>query len=189
MKVNKWFATMFSIIISITILTACSMKKEIIVSNEQEGIELKVQLNQDSVSPNDEVLLHVTLTNHNDSTKEIYVPTPKETEEGIAAVMVIDEKDNRLYQFLSPHSTQKLSNVKERTFYDYVLVELGANESIEQQFLWNREFYDEQNEKSVTAQRGKYILSSFVILDELENEEDYFEPEKQIVSKFHFRIK
>ncbi|MFJ7935639.1 hypothetical protein [Sporosarcina sp. NPDC096371] len=94
-----------------------------------------------------------------------------------------------LWQMLSPQNNQDIPNIKERSFYDYVLVELGANETIEQEFVWNKELFNQESEEIVKADRGEYILSTFVILDEIKDEKEYYEPEKQVISKLNFTIK
>ena len=185
MKIKKYLLlTVFSLIL---ILSACS-STENTVSNEMEGIELKLTINKQEITPNDEVIVKVILTNHNDALREIYVPIPKDIEKGISAVMV--ERENKaLWQFLSPKNNLDIPNIKERSFYDYVLVELGVNETIEQEFSWNKELLDQENRGIVEADSGEYILSTFIILDELHNQKEYYEPEMQLISKLNFTVK
>lgn len=185
MNWNKYL--LLTVFILILILSACS-PEENTASNEMEGIELELTINKQEISPDDEVVVKVILTNHNDSKREIFVPIPKDTEEGISAVMV-KGKDQMLWQLLSPQNNQDIPNIKERTFYDFVLVELGANETIEQEFRWNKELLNQESREIVEADSGEYILSSFVILDKLNKQKDYYEPEKQLISKLNFTVK
>ena len=171
----------------VLILSACS-SLENTASHEMEGIELKQTINKQEISLEDDVIVTVSLINHNDSEREIYVPIPKDLEEGISAVMV-ERKNQLLWQLLSPRNNQDTSNIKERSFYDYVRVELGANETIEQEFSWNKELLNQESREIVEAASGEYILSAFIILDELKNEQEYYEPEKQLISKLSFTIK
>lgn len=83
------------------------------------------------------------------------------------------------WQLLSPENKQDISNIKGRSFYDYVLVEIGANETIEQEFVWNKELLNQESDEIIKADNGDYILSTFVILDEIKTQEEYYEPEKQ----------
>lgn len=185
MKLIKYIILSFFILI-IT-LSACS-STESSISNEMEGIELDITINKQEMTLDDEVVAKVTLTNHNDSQIEIFVPIPSDIEEGIAAVMV--EKENEmLSQLLSPENSLNIPNIKERTFYDFVLVKLGANETIEQEFRWNKELLNQGSREIVKADSGEYLLSTFVILDDLIDEKDYYEPEKQLISKVNFTVK
>ena len=83
------------------------------------------------------------LTNHNDSKREVFVPIPEDTEEGISAVMV-ERKNQRLWQLLNPQNNKDISNVKERLFYEFVRVEIGANETIEQGIRWDKELFNQE---------------------------------------------
>ena len=106
-------------------------------------------------------------------------------EEGISAVMV-ERKNQSLWKLLNPQNNKDIPNVKERSFYDFVLVEIGANETIEQEFRWDKELFNQESREIVEADSGEYILSAFIILDELNNQEEYYEPEKQLISKLNF---
>ena len=130
MNWNKYLIV--SVFIFTLILSACSVA-ETTASNEMDGIELELTIDKQVISSDNEVVAKVILTNHNDSLRKVFVPIPKDTEEGISAVMV-ERKNQALLQFLSPQNNQDLPNIKERSFYDFVLVELGANETIEQEF-------------------------------------------------------
>ncbi|WP_339250293.1 hypothetical protein NSQ43_11410 [Sporosarcina sp. FSL W8-0480] len=175
MNLNKYF--ILSIFALLLTLSACSSAKNT-ASNEMEGIELDLTINKQEFSQNDEIIAKVILTNHNDSPREIFVPIPVDTEEGISAVMV-EKKDKMQWQLLSPENKQDISNIKGRSFYDYVLVEIGANETIEQEFVWNKELLNQESDEIIKADNGDYILSTFVILDEIKTQEEYYEPEKQ----------
>ncbi|MEO4054777.1 hypothetical protein [Solibacillus sp. CAU 1738] len=182
----KKYVILYIFILSL-ILSACS-PAENRATNEMEGIELKLIINKQDISPDDEVVAKVILTNHNNAQKEIFVPIPKDTEEGITAVMV-ERKNQTLWQLLNPQNTQDIPNIKERSFYDYVLVQLGANETIEQEFRWNKELLNQESREIVAANSGEYILSAFILLDELNNQKDYYEPEKQLISILGFTVK
>lgn len=185
MNLNKYL--IISIFALLLILSACSSSKNA-VSNEIDGIELELTINKQEMSQIDEVIAKVILTNHNDSPREVFVPLPADLKEGISAVMV-EKKDKMQWQLLSPQNNQDISNIKGRSFYDYVLVEIGANESIEQEFVWNMELLNQDSKEIVIADSGEYILSTFVILDEIKTQEDYYEPKKQVISKLNFTIK
>lgn len=182
---NKYL--IITVFILILILSACS-SSENTVSNEMEGIELELTINKQEISPGDEVVVKVILTNHNDSRREIFVPIPNDTEEGISAVMV-ERKNKTLWQFLNPQNNKDIPNIKERSFYEFVRVELGTNETIEQEFRWNKELVNQESREVVEVDSGEYILSSFIILDELNNQKEYYEPEKQLISKLNFTVK
>lgn len=171
------------IIILLLFLGACTSEKTT-ATNELDGIELELALDKQKLTANNDVDATVTITNHNKTKKTIYVPTPKDTEEGIAAVTMT--KKNEGLQLLDPIDSQDIPNIKERTYYDFVLVELDADETIEQHYQWDKELFDQESEKNVKAEKGDYILSSFVILDELTEQKEHYEPEKQLVSKFTF---
>lgn len=185
MNLNKYLIlTIFTVILT---LSACSSTQNT-VSNKMEGIELELTINKKEFSLNDKIIAKVILTNHNDSKRKIFAPIPKDTEEGISAIMV--EKENKmLSQFFSPQNNKDIPNIKERSFYDFVLVELEANETIEQEFQWNNLLFDQENKKIVEANKGNYSLSAFIILDELINQQEYYEPEKQLISKLKFTVK
>ncbi len=178
---------LITVFILILILSACS-SVESTVSNELDGIELEITINKQEFSSDDEIIAKVILTNHNDSQRKIYAPIPDDSDEGIAAVMVGRENQNSL-QFLSPRNNKDNLNIKGRTFYDFVLLEFGANETIEQEFRWNKELFYPEEDEVVEADSGKYFLSAFIILDEVDNQEDYYEPEKQLISKLNFTVK
>ena len=44
-----------------------------------EGIELELTINEQEISSDDEVVVTVILTNHNDSKREVFVPIPEDT--------------------------------------------------------------------------------------------------------------
>lgn len=67
-------------------------------------------------------------------------------------------------------------------------MEIGANETIEQKFVWNKELLNQETKEIVKADNGEYVLSTFVILDEIKTQEEYYEPEKQVISKLNFTI-
>lgn len=90
MNLNKYF--ILSIFALLLTLSACSSAKNT-ASNEMEGIELDLTINKQEFSQNDEIIAKVILTNHNDSPREIFVPIPVDTEEGISAVMVEKRQD------------------------------------------------------------------------------------------------
>ncbi|WP_391122412.1 hypothetical protein [Psychrobacillus sp. L3] len=185
MKLSKYIILTFSFLI-IT-LSACS-STENSISNEIEGIELKLTINKQKISSDDEVNAKVTLTNHNDTQREIFVPIQKDIDEGISAVMV-ERKGEMLSQLLNPNNNQDIPNIKGRSFYDFVLVELGANETIEQEFRWNKKLLNQESMEIEEADSGEYLLSTFIILDELNNQKEYYEPEKQLISKLNFTVK
>jgi hypothetical protein len=185
MNFNK--VLLLHVFIFIQILTGCSSIGNT-ASNEMDGIELELVINKQELSSDDEIVVTVILTNHNKSMKEILVPTPEGTEEGISAVMV-ERKNQSQWQLLNPHNNKDISNVKERSFYDFVPVEIGANETIEQEFRWDKELLNQESGEIVEADSGEYILSAFIILDELNKQEEYYEPEKQLISKLNFIVK
>lgn len=178
---------MITIFILILILSACS-SVESSVSNEMEGIELEITINKQEYSSDDEIVAKIVLTNHNDSQRKIYAPSPIDIEEAIAAVMVVRENQN-LFQFLGPQNDQDITSIKGRSFHDFVLVQLEPNETIEQEFRWNKELLNPETEEIIDANSGKYIFSTFIILDELNSQKDYYEPEKQLISKLNFTVK
>ena len=185
MNINKYLT--LTVFILVLIISTCS-SLENTASHEMEGIELKQTINKQEISLEDDVIVTVSLINHNDSEREIYVPIPKNLEEGISAVMV-ERKNQLLWQLLSPRNNQDHRNIKERSFYDYILVELGASETIEQEFSWNKELLNQESSETVEADSGEYILSAFIVLDELNNQKEYYEPEKQLISKLNFTVK
>lgn len=185
MNLNKYL--ILTGFILILILSACSSADNT-ATTEMEGIELKLSINKQEISNDDEVVAKVILSNLNDSQRKIVVPIPKDTEKAISAVMV-ESKNQMSWQLLSPLNNQNISNIKERSFYDYVLVELGANETIEQEFRWNKELLNQESREIVEADSGEYILSAFIILDELTSQKEYYEPEKQLISKLNFTVK
>ena len=185
MKLNKYL--LLNALILVLILSACSLVGNT-VSNEMEGVELELTINEQEISSDDEVVVTVKLTNYNDSKREVFVPILEDSEEGISAVMV-ERKNQRLWQLLNPQNNKDISNVKERSFNNFVLVEIGANETIEQEFRWDKELFNQESREIVEAVSGEYILSAFIILDELNKEEEYYEPENQLISKINFRVK
>jgi hypothetical protein len=185
MRLRKYLIILLPILIAS--LYACS-PTENTATNEMDGIELKLSINNKEISLDDDVFVEVTLTNNNDSGKVIFVPTPKEIDEGIAAIMV-ERKGKGLSQLLSSKNEQDNPNIKERSFYDFVKVELGPNETIEQEFYWDKELFNQESREIVDAENGKYILSSFIILDELTEQKEYYEPEKQLITKLNFLVK
>jgi hypothetical protein len=82
-----------------------------------------------------------------------------------------------------------IQNIKGRSFYNFVLLELGANETIEQEFRWNKELVNQESREVIEVNRGSYIFSSFIILDELNNQKDFDKPEKQLISNLNFTVK
>lgn len=169
------------------ILSACS-SVESTVSNEIDGIELELSIKKQEYLSDDEIVATVILTNHNDSQRKVYAPSPIDIEEGIAVVMVVRENQHA-WQFLSPQNNKDIPSIKGRSFYDYILVQLEPNETIEQEFRWNRELFNQESREIIEANSGEYILSSFIILDELNNQKEYYEPEKQLISKLKFTVK
>ncbi|MBB4826377.1 hypothetical protein HNO89_003636 [Sporosarcina luteola] len=168
-------------------LSACSSAKTT-ATNNIDGIELELILDTQEYRQNDEFIAKVKVTNHNDSPREFYVPIPHDVEEGIAAVMV-EKKDQMQWQLLNPQDHQEISNIQGRSYFDYSLVKLGANETIEQEFLWNKELVDQKSQDIVQAKSGDYIVSTFIVLDEITTQEEYYEPEKQVVAKLTFELK
>lgn len=156
-------------------------------SNQMEGIELELAIDKSNYSLDDNVVATVTITNHNDTAKEIYVPVPIDVEAGISAVMV-EKKGQMQYQLLSPQHDQNHPNIKGRSFYDYALVRIGPRETIEQTFQWDMKLTIQENRELVSADRGEYILSTFIVLDEINQQLEYYEPEKQLISKLTFTI-
>lgn len=169
-------------------LTACSPKesKEHTVSNQMDGIELTLSIPKQEISLKDDFTAKVVITNHNNSKVKIYASIPADKKDGIAAVMTINQKK---YQLLNPIPGKDLPNVKKRTYYDFVLVELEPNETIEQAFTWNKQLFDQVNRKNEAAEKGDYVLSAFVILDDLKQQKESYKPEKQIIAKFDFTVK
>lgn len=185
MNVSKYY--IFILILLVTILSACSSAENKSTS-EMDGIELKLSINKEEISSDDAFVAKVTLTNMNDSKRKVYVPTTKDIDEGISAVMVEREGEN-LWQLLNPKDSKAIPNIKERTFYDFVLVELEANKTIEQEFSWNKELLNQENIKVEKAESGEYLLSTFIILDDINNQVEYYEPEKQLITKLNFTVK
>lgn len=186
MKLNKTpILTVFTLIL---ILSACS-SIENTVSNKMDGVELELTIDKQKFTPGDEVIAKVSITNHSDSKIDVFIPTPKDTDKGIAAVMVETKRENQmLSQLLSPKNNEDIPNINGRTFYDFVLVQLEATEKIEQEFHWNKELLNQESRKNVVGGSGDYILSAFIILDELNNEIEYYEPEKQLISELNFTV-
>jgi len=169
-------------------LTACSPKesKEQTVSNQMDGIELVLSIPKQDVSLKDDFLANVVITNHNNAKVKIYAPIRADKKDGIAAVMAIKQKK---WQMLNPVSGKDLPSVKKRTNYDFVLVELEPNETIEQAFTWNKQLFDQESQKNEAAEKGNYVLSAFVLLDDLKQQKETYKPEKQIIAKFNFTVK
>lgn len=185
MRLNTYL--FFLIIIFALILLACSSSNNT-ATEKMDGIELELAINKQEITTDDDLVVTVTLTNHNDSQRKLFVPIPVDVEEGISAVMV--EKKNQLSgQLLNPSSNGSLPNIKGRSFYDYVVVDLGAKETIEQEFSWDKRLFNQEKREIVEADSGNYIVSTFVLLDELTTQEDYFEPEKQLISKLTYKVK
>ncbi|WP_010096561.1 hypothetical protein [Ornithinibacillus scapharcae] len=157
------------------------------ISNQMDGIELELTIDKSTYSLDDNFVATITITNHNGTAKEIYVPVPIDIEAGISAVMV-EKRGQMLYQLLTPQSNQEHSNLKGRSFYDYALVKIGPHETIKQDFQWDMKLIKQENRKVIAADRGEYTLSSFIVLDELHQQLEYYEPENQLISKLTFRI-
>ncbi|QFF99005.1 hypothetical protein PB01_09265 [Psychrobacillus glaciei] len=102
---------------------------------------------------------------------------------------MVERKGEMLSQLLNPNNNQDIPNIKGRSFYDFVLVELGAYETIEQEFRWNKKLLNQESMEFEEADSGEYLLSTFIILDELNNQKEYYEPEKQSISKINFTVK
>ena len=185
MRLNKCLFLLVTIFT--LILSACSSSDNTAME-KMDGIELELAINNQQISTDDVLVVTVTLTNHNESQRKLYVPTPVDMEEGISAVMV-EMKDQLSGQLLNPLSDGSLPNIKGRSFYDYVVVELGAKETIEQEFSWDKKLFNQEKREIIEADSGNYIVSTFVLLDELTTQEDYYEPEKQLISKLTFKVK
>lgn len=91
---------------------------------------------------------------------------------------MIEKRNETAVQFLDPKTNLDLPNINGRVFDDYVQVTLGANETIEQKFQWNKALFNQEAEDIVPADTGEYILSSFVVLDDLQAQTEDDEPEK-----------
>ncbi|MBS3678971.1 hypothetical protein KGF86_01985 [Ornithinibacillus massiliensis] len=155
-------------------------------SNQLDGIELEITVDKKHYSLYEDLIANVTLTNHTNKERVIYVPTSVEEEEGIAAVM-IEKRNETAVQFLDPKTNLDLPNINGRVFDDYVQVTLGANETIEQKFQWNKALFIQETEDIVPADTGEYILSSFIVLD-LQDQTEYAEPEKQLITKLTLNL-
>ncbi|WOV88378.1 hypothetical protein QWT69_04435 [Sporosarcina oncorhynchi] len=176
-----------SVIGLLIILTGCS-SEDSSVTKKMDGIELTLAVNMQEVTSDDELVVTVTLKNHNDLPKKLYVPLPADMKEGISSVL-IEKKDVSSFRLLDPLNSTDFKSIQGRSFYEYVVVELGANETISQSFTWDNELLIQESLEVVEADSGKYIVSAFVILDEIETEELYYEPEKQLISKLTIKVK
>jgi hypothetical protein len=156
-------------------------------STMMDGIELELKLSKDTFSMDEEIIANVMITNHNDTEREIYVPIAFEIDEGISAVMV-EKNDRLLWQVLPPHTNEAIPNIRGRSYYDYVHVTLAANETIEQQFYWDKKLIDQASQQTIISGHGEYLITAFFLLDEITSQEDYYEPEKQLISKLNFTI-
>lgn len=156
-------------------------------SNQLDGIELEITTDKKHYSLHEDLIANVKLTNHTNKERVIYVPTPVEEEEGIAAVM-IEKRNETAVQFLDPQTNIDLPNINGRVFDDFVQVTLGANESIEQKFQWNKALFIQETEDIVPADKGEYILSSFVVLDDLQGQMEYDELENQLITKLTLNL-
>ncbi|WP_339212714.1 hypothetical protein [Ornithinibacillus sp. FSL M8-0202] len=156
-------------------------------SNQLDGIELEITIDKKHYSLHEDLIANVTLTNYTNKQRVIYVPTSVEEEEGIAAVM-IEKRNETAVQFLDPKTNLDLPNINGRVFDDYVQVTLGANETIEQKFQWNKALFNQEAEDIVPADTGEYILSSFVVLDDLQAQTEDDEPEKQLITKLTLNL-
>ena len=186
MNLNKYVIVPILFIMLIPIISACSSADNT-ASNEMEGIELELIINEQEISSDDEVVVTVILTNHNDSKREVFVPMPEDNDAGISAV-IVERKNRSLWKLLNPQTNKDIPNVKERSFHNFILVEIGANETIEQEFRSDKELFNQESREIVEADGGEYILSAFIILDELNKQEEYYEPEKQLISKLNFIV-
>ncbi|GGA89782.1 hypothetical protein [Ornithinibacillus halotolerans] len=156
-------------------------------SNMMDGIELEISLEKKTYSLDEEFIATVKITNHNDTERVVYVPTPIDVEDTISAVMV-EKKEQLLWRILPPHSNEALPNIQGRSFYDYVKVTLAVNETIEQKFYWNKELIDQASQQTINTGQGEYLISTLILLDEITSQEDYYEPEKQLISKLEFTV-
>lgn len=157
------------------------------ISNQMDGIELELTIDKSKYSLHDNFIATVTITNHNDTAKEIYVPVPIDVDAGISAVMV-EKKGQMLFRLLTPQNNQTHTNIKGRSFYDFAVVKIGPNEKIKQEFQWDMKLVEQENRDIVSTDRGEYILSTSIVLDDLNQQLEYYEPEKQLISKLTFRI-
>lgn len=152
-----------------------------------EGIELNISIEKEDFSLNEEVVVKVSITNHNDKSTELFIPIDKDVKESIAGVIVARQNETK-YQILNPLGEENITNIVGRSYYDFVHVVLDSKETIEQEFIWNQELINQDTQETIKAQAGQYIISSFIILDEINEQLEHYEPKNQLISKLTFSI-
>ena len=176
------------IFIIFLLFSACSQEESTTsVSEQMDGIELNLSLEKQEYSLDEEVVATVIITNHNDESVDFFVPIPIDFKEGIAGVSV--ERQNELmFQLLSPKTDINISNIVGRSYYDFVYIQLEPKEIIEQAFLWNQDLINQETQETIQGEAGEYLISTFILLDELDEQLEYFEPNNQLISKLTFSV-
>lgn len=174
--------------ISFLLFSACSQDESpLSVSEQMEGIELKLSLDKQEYSLEEEVVATVSITNHNDESADFFVPIPIDFKEGIAGVSV-EHQNELMFQLLSPKTDMDISNIVGRSYYDFVYVQLEPKETVEQEFVWNQDLINQESHETTHAGTGDYLISTFILLDEIDEQLEYFEPNNQLISKITFSV-
>lgn len=170
------------------LLSACSSADSTTsVSEQMAGIELNLSIEKQNYSLNEEVVAKVSITNHNDKPTELFIPIPKDVKESIAGVIVEPQNETK-YQILNPLEEEHITNIVGRSYYDFVFVVLDSKETIDQEFIWNQDLINQETQETIKAQAGQYIISSFILLDEIDEQLEHYEPKNQLISKLTFSI-
>jgi hypothetical protein len=176
------------IAIILLFLSACSLADSTTsVTEQMEGIELNLSIEKQDYSLNEKIVAKVSVTNHNNKPTELFIPIPKDVKESIAGV-IVERQNETKYQILSPIEEENITNIVGRSYYDYVYVVLDSKETIEQEFIWNQDLINQETQETIKAQAGQYIISSFIVLDEIDEQLEYYEPKNQLISKLTFSI-
>lgn len=132
-------------------------------SVKMEGIELQLTIDKEEYSQNEKVIASIKITNSNNTPKDFYVPIPHDAKEGIAGV-IVEKKDQPLFTILNPKNNEEIQNIQGRTHYEFVHVQLGPNEKIEQEFLWNQKLINQETQQQLQAESGEYWLEVALLI-------------------------
>lgn len=185
LNISKNLSLIFIIILFVS---ACSSAERApVVSEKMQGIELKLALDKTVYSLNEAVVVTVNITNHSNKRRDFYVPIPIDIEEGIAGV-IVERQNAMMYKLLNPKEESNMTNIIGRSHNDFVHVQLKPKETIEQTFVWDQVLINQKSQETIQAEVGDYLISIFILLDEIDEHLDYFEPNNQLITKFAFSV-
>ncbi|ADU32153.1 hypothetical protein [Evansella cellulosilytica] len=172
-------------VIFIIFLLASGCSSATYDSENLEGIELKLSLDKKEYSLNEDVVVTISLRNHNNKAREVFVPIPFDFDERITSVFIANQNGST-FQVLHPKGEHNISNIVGRSNYDYVKVQLDPKETIEQEFLWNHELFHQEALETVESEPGEYVIGAVIFLDDIEIED--IEPNNELYTDLTFSV-